>query len=121
MTQSGLQITVGALVMASVLLGCVGYLLVKWLDLLHVWSALAAAPLVRSIPFMFVRWKRTRRFGKFEEQFPEAIELMARALRADMHSRPASQMVAERSPIRLARSSSWSTTGRTSACRSATR
>jgi tight adherence protein B len=80
-TQSGLQITVGTLVMASVLLGCLGYLVVKVLTHFTV-LALAAAPLFASVPFMFARWKRTRRFRMFEEQFPEAIELMARALRA---------------------------------------
>jgi tight adherence protein B len=79
--QSGLQITVGTLVMASVLLGCLGYLVVKVLTHFTV-LGLAAAPLFAIIPALFVRWKRTRRFGKFEEQFPEAIELMARALRA---------------------------------------
>ncbi len=47
---------------------------------------------------MFVRWKRTRRFGKFEEQFPEAIELMARALRAG-HAFPTGiHMVADEIP-----------------------
>ena len=80
-TQSGVNITVGTLVMASVLLGCVGYMLVKFLTYFTL-LGLAAAPLFASLPFMFVRWKRTRRFQKFEEQFPEAIELMARALRA---------------------------------------
>ena len=80
-TQSGLQMTVGTLVMASALLGCVGYLGVKALT--HVTLvALAAAPLFASGPVMFVRWKRAGRFAKFEEQFPEAIELMARSMRA---------------------------------------
>jgi len=79
--QSGMQITVGALVMASVLFGYVGYLIVKTLTYFTM-LGFAAAPLFASIPFTFVRWKRTRRFGKFEEQFPEAVELMARALRA---------------------------------------
>ena len=47
---------------------------------------------------MFVRWKRTRRFGMFEEQFPEAIALMARALRAG-HAFPTGiQMVADEIP-----------------------
>ena len=79
--QSGLNITVGTLVMASVLLGCLGYLLVKLLTY-YTFLGLAAAPMFASVPFMFVRWKRTKRFRMFEEQFPEAIELMARALRA---------------------------------------
>ena len=48
--------------MASVLLGSSGYLIVKSLTHFTV-LALAAAPLFASIPFMFVRWKRTRRLG----------------------------------------------------------
>jgi tight adherence protein B len=80
-TQSGLHITVGTLVMASVLLGCLGYLLVKLLTY-YTFLGLAAAPMFASVPVIFVRWKRSKRFQLFEEQFPEAIELMARALRA---------------------------------------
>lgn len=34
------------------------------------------------IPFMIVNWLRKRRFRKFEQQFPEAIDLLARAVRA---------------------------------------
>jgi len=95
--QSGLTITVGTLVLASVLLGCAGFLLVKILT--HfTFLALAAAPLFACIPAMFVRWKRTRRFHTFEEQFPEAIDLIARALRAG-HTFPAGiLMVAEEMP-----------------------
>jgi tight adherence protein B len=95
--QSGLTITVGTLVLASALLGCVGYLAVKFLT--HFTAlAVAATPLLASLPLMFVRWKRTRRFRTFEEQFPEAIELMARALRAG-HALPTGiLMVADEMP-----------------------
>src|SRR5205085_10693958 len=34
------------------------------------------------VPVMVVNFARTRRLNKFEEQFPEAVELVARALRA---------------------------------------
>ena len=96
-TQSGLQITVGVLVMASVLLGCLGYLVVKAVTHFTL-LALASAPLFASLPFMFARWKRSQRFGMFEEQFPEAIELMARALRAG-HAFPTGiRMVADEIP-----------------------
>jgi len=95
--QSGLSITVGAVVLASVLLGCLGYLIVKALT--HfTFLALAAMPFFASLPIVFVRWKRTSRFRTFEEQFPEAIELMARALRAG-HAFPTGiLMVAEEMP-----------------------
>ena len=35
-----------------------------------------------SIPFLVLRVKRTRRLRKFEEEFPEALDLIARALKA---------------------------------------
>lgn len=80
-TQSGLNITVGTLAMACVLAALAGYGLVKWLTY-YTYLALAAAPLFGALPYLVVRYARSRRFDSFEEQFPEAIELIARALRA---------------------------------------
>ena len=80
-TQSGVKITVGTLVIASLFAGCAGYLLVKWLTY-YAYLGLVAAPLFGAVPFLIVRRARTKRFERFEEQFPEAIDLMARALRA---------------------------------------
>jgi tight adherence protein B len=96
-TQSGMNITVGTLVMASILLGCVGYLLVKFLTYFTL-LGLAAGLMFASLPVMYVRWRRSRRFLRFEEQFPEAIGLMARGLRAG-HTFPAGiLMVADEMP-----------------------
>jgi tight adherence protein B len=96
-TQSGLQITVGTLIMASVLLAIVGYGLVKWLTY-YTALGLLAAPLFGAIPFLLVRHARTKRLELFEEQFPESIELIARALRAG-HAFPTGlQMVADEIP-----------------------
>ena len=50
------------------------------------------------MPYLIVRHVRTKRFEKFEEQFPEAIDLMARALQAG-HAFPTGlQMVADEAP-----------------------
>jgi tight adherence protein B len=96
-TQAGLNLSVGTLLLMCVLVACVGYLFVKWLTY-FTYLALAAAPLFGMIPYLVVRYMRTRRFEKFEEQFPESIELMARALRAG-HAFPTGlQMVAEEVP-----------------------
>ena len=95
--QSGVNITVGTLVLASALLGSVGYLVVKYLTHFTILGA-AAGLLFSTVPFLFVRWKRSQRFQTFEEQFPEAIELMARALRAG-HAFPTGiLMVADEMP-----------------------
>ena len=45
-------------------------------------SALAIAFVGALLPYMFVRFRRNKRLGAFEEQLPEAIELIGRALRA---------------------------------------
>jgi tight adherence protein B len=96
-TQSGLKITVGTLVLSSILAALGGYLLVKWLTY-YTFLGLAAAPLFGIVPYLVVRFYRTQRMNKFEEQFPEAIDLLARALRAG-HSFPTGmEMVANEIP-----------------------
>ena len=80
-SQSGLRITVGVLVLLSVLSGFLAMLLVQRLTHQN-WLGLMVAPLAAMVPLGIVRHVRTRRLWQFEEQFPEAIELLARALRA---------------------------------------
>lgn len=46
------------------------------------WLSLLAALLAALLPLFYVRTMRVRRLRKFEEQFPEAIDLISRALRA---------------------------------------
>jgi tight adherence protein B len=45
-------------------------------------ASVALALVGGSIPVMIVRRRRRKRIDKFEEQFPEAVDLIARALRA---------------------------------------
>ena len=52
----------------------------------------------RVLAVRYVRCARSRRLLKFEEQFPEAIDLMARALRAGHAFTTGLQMVAEEMP-----------------------
>jgi tight adherence protein B len=96
-TQSGLKMTVGTLITMSVLLAVIGFVVVKWLTY-YTYLGLAAAPVAGLMPYFFVRHARSRRMRLFEEQFPESIELIARALRAG-HAFPTGlQMVADEIP-----------------------
>ncbi|MDQ3548032.1 MAG: type II secretion system F family protein [Chloroflexota bacterium] len=90
-TQADVKISVGTLVMASALLSLLTYLLVDWLTYSALF-ALAVAPIAGAIPYLYVKRKRNQRFDKFEEQFPEAIELLARSLRAG-HAFPTGMMM----------------------------
>jgi tight adherence protein B len=46
------------------------------------WSMPIGFVMGGSVPFMVLKWKRSKRMAKFEEQFPEALDLIARALKA---------------------------------------
>jgi tight adherence protein B len=49
-------------------------------------------------PFFYLQWMRSRRMHQFEEKFPEAIELIARALRAGHAFTTGLSMVADEIP-----------------------
>jgi tight adherence protein B len=64
-------------------------------------SALTASvvgAMAAAAPFAYVRYRGTRRLRKFEEQFPEAIDLMGRALRAGHPFSAGMRMVADEIP-----------------------
>jgi tight adherence protein B len=79
--QSAAEITVGFLLTISFFSGWVTFLLCLLfkvpLSIAFVFGCLAF-----SVPFLVIGIKRQRRFLKFEEQFPDAIELLGRAVRA---------------------------------------
>jgi tight adherence protein B len=95
--RSGLSVTVGQLVLGSALLGALSFLLALQLIGIPLF-ALAPAALASSLPFLVVRFIANRRLKKFEEQFPEAIDLIARGLRAGHALTTALGMVAEEAP-----------------------
>ena len=51
-----------------------------------------------SLPFLFLRMKRTRRLRAFEEAFPEALDLISRALKAGHAFATGLKMVADEMP-----------------------
>jgi tight adherence protein B len=81
----------------SVLAAVVGAVVLSAISPLH----LVTIPLGLAagwLPFAWVRFKAERRVAKFEEQFPEAIELIARALRAGHAMTTGLALVAEELP-----------------------
>jgi tight adherence protein B len=80
-SQANVQYTLGFFMLFSLTLGFAGYLLGTVFSkntLLSVPAALAAA----SLPLFYVQFKKKKRMGQFEKQLPEALGLIARALRA---------------------------------------
>jgi tight adherence protein B len=50
------------------------------------------------LPFTFVAWKRKRRLRQFEERFPEALDLLGRAIRAGHAFTTGLEMISKDSP-----------------------
>jgi tight adherence protein B len=97
LTNSGLKLTVGTLILASIFSALLAMAVVSR----FVPSGLAmlgAGVVAAFFPYMFVKRVAAKRLAKFEEQFPEAVDLMARALRAGHALPTALQMVSDEIP-----------------------
>ena len=99
--QAAARTTVGIVLLSSVLLAAIGFLAGQWL-LRFAWVGLIVAVLAGCIPMEMLVWMRDRRTAKFEELFPEAIDLLSRALRAGHAFTTALGMVAEELPQPIA-------------------
>lgn len=97
LVESGLNLTVGAFVLASVLGAAVGFV-VGWSVLNFAVAAVVLALVGAIAPYVYVSHKRTVRLRVFEEQFPEAIDLISRALRAGHALTTGLGMVADEIP-----------------------
>ena len=93
-TQSGLKISVGALVASCVFVGVMTAFLLAMVTRYTLFG-IGAGLVTMWFPYLFVRFKAKKRLAVFEEQFPEAIDLMARALRAGHALPTALQMAGE--------------------------
>jgi tight adherence protein B len=97
LARSGLQVTPGAVILACLFCATVTMAIAAQLRLpLLVIPVAGIAASV--IPVLYVRWAAARRMAQFEESFPEAVDLVARALRAGHALPTALQMVGEEIP-----------------------
>jgi tight adherence protein B len=95
--QSGLKVSVGVILLGSGCLGLLAYLVTTVFTGIILFGLLAGV-IAGALPYLYLRRARTKRIRKFEEQFPEAIDLIARALRAG-HALPTGlEMVADELP-----------------------
>lgn len=80
-SQSGLKATPGQVLLGSACLALLGdVLVVAWIG--RLWAGGMAALVLGLAPYVALRIMRSRRLDKFEELFPEAVDLIARTLRA---------------------------------------
>lgn len=98
--QSGVRTSPGSVLIISVgLCACLGLIAIVTT---RRWEAAVVAAIVGLLlPLGFLRYKRSVRMKKFEEQFPEALDLLSRAIRAGHAFQTAMGMVADelRAPV----------------------
>ena len=78
---SGLPVTVGLVVLGSIFAMLLGAVVLQ-VSLGIGWLTIVGAFLFALIPYGFVRHAAHRRLRKFEDQFPQSMDLIAGALRA---------------------------------------
>jgi tight adherence protein B len=79
--QSGMKVSISGVLIIAAICGVLGALLITMLTRSPL-GIPAGFAIGFALPFMFLRFKRTRRLRAFEEMFPEALDLIARALKA---------------------------------------
>lgn len=81
LSQAGMRTKAGKVLLASAVAGMAAYVIVD--AAVHMaLVAFAAAIVATAAPLGFVSWKRKRRLRQFEERFPDALDLLGRAVRA---------------------------------------
>ncbi len=99
--QAAVDITVGMLLTASLSLGLFGFVAALLFRVAPL-PALGLASVVGAVPIAVITDKRRRRLARFEEQFPDAIDLLGRAVRAGHAFTTGFELIAREMPEPLA-------------------
>jgi tight adherence protein B len=92
--QAGRSTAANRVVLLALALGAGGGIL-GWTVSRLAWVALGAAAAALAIPFLKLMHDRKKRFEKLDEQLPDAVDVMKRALRAGHPFNSAMRLVAE--------------------------
>jgi tight adherence protein B len=95
--QSGVRTTPSGLVIMSLAAALIMGVVVSWL-VPQRFAAPVAALMAGAAPLAWVMNRRSSRMKRFEEQFPEALDLLARAIRSGQAFQTALGMVADELP-----------------------
>lgn len=79
------------------ILGVLGFT-ASWIAGVKIWLAPSLGLIMFAVPFIWLLTKRKRRLGSFAAQLPDALELVARALRAGHSMAAGMHVVAEEMP-----------------------
>ncbi len=92
LAQAELTWSVGRVTLLMLLSWAVTLAILMREDWMPGWGAAAIATGVALLPYLYIRHRKTKRFRKFEEGFPDALDSLARAMRAG-HPFPSAMQV----------------------------
>jgi tight adherence protein B len=96
LAQAGLKTKPAKLLLLSIVIGIVTYILLG--QFIPIYLAFGACVLTSLVPLAVVAWKRRSRLRLFEERFPDALDMLGRAVRAGIAFTPAMESVVKESP-----------------------
>jgi len=95
--QAGLKLKPAKFVLVSGVMGAAGFVLISHFYRMSLIS-LVVAVVFAALPLAFLLWKRRKRLDKFEEHFPEALDLLGRAVRAGHPFTTGLEMISKEAP-----------------------
>ena len=96
LNQSELEWSVGRVTIAMLLLATVGFLLLN--QVLPLFGSFLGGLALGAAPYSYILHKRSTRFEKFREAFPDVLDSIARAMRAGFPLSPAMETVIAEAP-----------------------
>jgi tight adherence protein B len=95
--QADLRWSVGRITLLMLLTGSVTLAIAMRQEAIPGWAALLMAGAVAVLPYLYILRRRAKRFRQFEENFPDALDSLARALRAGHPFAAGMEIVADES------------------------
>jgi tight adherence protein B len=103
LAQSDLNCSIGRLTLGMLLSGTVALAILSGLSWIPFWAQMGASLVACLVPYVYVVKRKDKRLLQIEEQLPEAVEAMARALRAGYPFAAAIDTVGQQIPNPLGR------------------
>ena len=95
--QAGLTWSVGRVTLLMLLAASVAEGIAMQFEWIPGWGSILIAAAVASLPYLYILRRRAKRFRQFEENFPDALDSLARSLRAGHPFAAAMEIVADES------------------------
>ena len=95
--QSGMRAKPGKIVLLSCVLAVGAYVVTRFFHV-PLWGCAASGLALGAVPFATIAFKRNLRLRQFEEHFPEALDLLGRAVRAGHAFTTGMEMIGKESP-----------------------